>query len=211
MSAEPGDLVSVIVPFYSHPEYLSQAIESVLGQTYERLELLIVDDGSPHDLTTVIEPYSSDSRIRAVRQENKGVAAARNTGIQLSRGAYLQFLDSDDWLASEKIACHVRALEAEPDVGLVFCPFHFAEGSNISEPMNPLWDPNWQAQDGYHFNTLWAANRTVLAGPLVRRNWIERANGFDTSNLTEDYELWLRLAALGARCVVCLMRLCITE
>jgi GT2 family glycosyltransferase len=199
MSAVSSDLVSIVIPFYSHPEYLPQALESALGQTYQHLEVIIVDDGSPHNLTPFIQPYLSDSRLRVIRQENRGVAAARNTGVQAAHGAYLQFLDSDDWLASEKIACQVRALEAEPDVGLVFGRFHYVEGNVISEPVDLHRDPLWQPTDGCYFNTLWAANRMVVAGPLVRREWIERAGGFDTTNLTEDYELWLRLAALGCK------------
>lgn len=170
-----SDLVTVVIPFYSHPEYLPQALESALGQTYPHLEILVVDDGSPHDPASIMAPYLGDTRVRMIRQVNQGVAAARNTGIQASQGAYLQFLDTDDYLAPEKIATHVRALEAEPELGLVFCPFRYVEGNTISEPVNPLHDPHWQAEDNSLFYTLWAANRMVLAGPLARREWIERA------------------------------------
>ena len=199
MSPEPRALVSIVIPFYSHPEYLTQALESALGQTYPAIEVLLVDDGSPHDLDPILQPYQRDARLRVIHQENAGVAAARNTGIAASRGVYLQFLDSDDWLAPEKIERHLAALEAAPAVGLVFCPFHFVEGDTISEPVNPptVHDTAWEAGGGRYFNTLWAANRMVVAGPLVRRAWIERAGGFETANLTEDYELWLRLAAMG--------------
>lgn len=194
---EAGSLVSVIIPFYSHPEYLPQALESALGQLYTHLEIIVVDDGSPHDLNALLQPYGGDERLRVIRQPNAGVAAARNTGIQASRGAYFQFLDSDDWLAPEKISRHVTALDARPEIGLVFCPFHFVEEGVVADLVDPAADPFWRAEDGRYFNTLWAANRMVVAGPLIRREWILRANGFDTSNLTEDYELWLRLAALG--------------
>lgn len=199
MSTTSDSLVTIIVPFYSHPEHLPQAIESALGQTYTHLEVIIVDDGSPHDLDAVIQPYVGDARLRVIRQENGGVAKARNTAIQAAQGDFIQFLDSDDWLAPEKIARHVAALEAEPELGLVFCPFHFVEDGVISDPINPLHDPLWQAEDDQYFNTLWAANRMVVTGPLVRREWLVQTNGFDTSNLTEDYELWLRLAALGCK------------
>lgn len=194
-----NDLVSIVIPFYSHPEHLPQALESALGQTYRNVEILVVDDDSPHDLNAYIQPYLADSRIRVIRQENRGVAAARNMGIEASQGTYLQFLDTDDWLAPEKIALHVRALEAEPDLGLVFCPCHYVENGVISEPVDLHRDPLWQPTDDRYFNSLWAANRMVVGAPLMRREWVKRAGGFNTANLTEDYELWLRLAALGCK------------
>jgi glycosyltransferase involved in cell wall biosynthesis len=189
MTADAGNiLVSIIMPFYSHPEFVQQAIESALNQTHSHLEVLVVDDGSPHDLTSLTQPYLSDARFRVLRQENSGVAAARNTGIAAARGRYIQFLDSDDWLAPEKIARHVRALEERSDFGLVFCPTYFVEDGVVSRSVDMLENPRWRAE-GDHFKSLWAANRMVVHAPLVRRTWLEQVGGFNTSDLTEDYEL----------------------
>jgi len=190
-----SDLVSVIVPFYSHPEFLSQALESVLGQTHQHIEVIVVDDGSPHDLTSIIQPYLNDTRLSTIHQENRGVASARNAGIRAAHGAYFQFLDSDDWLAPDKITRHVRALEENPDVGMVFCPTVLVDGSNVIGALDMLRDRRWLAE-GNFFTSFWATNRAVVHAPLVRKEWITAAGDFDESELTEDYEFWLRLAAL---------------
>src|SRR5512142_2373135 len=93
-------LVSVIVPVYNYGRYLPDALDSVIEQTYETWECLVVDDASGDDSAAVAERYAArDNRIRCIRQEsNRGVSAARNRGIAESRGAFVQFLDADDRL-----------------------------------------------------------------------------------------------------------------
>ena len=93
-------LVSVVIPFYSGIEWLFEAIESVLAQTYENIEIIIINDGSPEDLSEFVKEYND--KIRYVHQENRGAAAARNVGINLSKGEYIAFLDADDiWMPNK--------------------------------------------------------------------------------------------------------------
>ena len=92
-------MISVIMPVYNTSEYLDQAVESILRQTYEDWELIIIDDGSNDDSGLKCDSYTrKDSRIKVIHQLNSGISAVRNTGLEIAEGEYLQFLDSDDWL-----------------------------------------------------------------------------------------------------------------
>lgn len=94
--------ISVIMPVYNLEAYLERAIESILGQTYSHWELILVDDGSSDRSGELCDKYSEkDSRIRAFHQENHGAAAARNRGVQESAGAYIAFVDGDDWVSDD--------------------------------------------------------------------------------------------------------------
>lgn len=95
-------LVSVIVPVYNVEPYLEQCVESILAQTYENLEIILVDDGSTDKSGEICDRYAEkDSRIRVIHQENAGVSVARNTGLDICRGDYIGFVDSDDYIASD--------------------------------------------------------------------------------------------------------------
>lgn len=111
--------VSAIVLVYKSERYITETIRSVLEQTYENLEILIVDDGSPDRSIEICQQFT-DPRIRIIRQENRGVAGARNTGIRHAQGEYLAFLDGDDLWLPEKIARHVEHLDRCPQVGVSF-------------------------------------------------------------------------------------------
>ncbi len=106
-------LVSVIIPCYKQAQYLPEAVESVLGQTYPHVEVIVVNDGSPDDTEAVAKRYGD--RIRYVWRPNGGISAARNTGIAHSSGSYLKFLDSDDYLHPEQIAWQMEALAGRED------------------------------------------------------------------------------------------------
>ena len=112
MSDSP--LVSVIIPCYRQAAYLPEAVDSVLAQSYGNVEVIVVNDGSDDDTKAVAEHYGE--RIRYVWRPNGGISAARNTGIQLARGAYLKFLDADDYLHPEQIARQMEVIAGRDDV-----------------------------------------------------------------------------------------------
>lgn len=112
-------LVSVIVPVYNVESYIAETIQSVLDQTYENFELLIVDDGSPDRSAEICQKFT-DSRIQIVRQTNRGLAGARNTGIRHAKGEYIAFLDGDDIWLPDKLAKHAQHLETSHKVGISF-------------------------------------------------------------------------------------------
>lgn len=116
---ENKPLISVIVPVYKVEQYLPRCVDSLLRQTYENLEIILVDDGSPDRCGEICEEYARrDSRIRVIHKENGGLSSARNAGIDVARGEYLGFVDSDDWIEPETYAL-MAAMAMEENVSLV--------------------------------------------------------------------------------------------
>ncbi|WP_416145204.1 glycosyltransferase family 2 protein [Planococcus koreensis] len=94
-----SETISVIVPVYNVQEYLPKCLDSVIGQTYENLEILLVNDGSTDESAEICDRYARmDGRIHVIHQENQGLAAARNAGLEAAAGMYIGFVDSDDWI-----------------------------------------------------------------------------------------------------------------
>jgi glycosyltransferase involved in cell wall biosynthesis len=116
---------SVIMPTYNRAGLVARAVESVLSQTCQDFEIIVVDDGSTDDTEEVLRPYSD--RIRYIRQSNRGSAAARNRGIQESHGQYLAFLDSDDRWYPDKLARMGETIAAHPRVGLFYSDFRLVD------------------------------------------------------------------------------------
>lgn len=118
--------VSVIILVYQSEAYIAAAIHSVLAQTYKNFEILIIDDGSPDRSVEICQQFN-DPRIRIIRQENRGVPAARNTGIRHARGEYIAFLDGDDLWLPQKLEKQIAHLESSPFVGVSFCRSKFVD------------------------------------------------------------------------------------
>ena len=112
--------VSVIIPVYNAEKYIAATVQSVLSQTYENFEIIIVDDGTPDNSVKVCQQFD-DARIKIIHQQNKGLPGARNTGIRHAQGDYLAFLDADDIWLPEKLEKHVEHLNNSPTVGISFC------------------------------------------------------------------------------------------
>ena len=95
-------MISIIVPIYKVEEYLPRCIESILNQTYQDFELILVDDGSPDLSGDICDVYAeTDPRIKVIHQENSGISDARNEGLSRAKGEYISFIDSDDWVHPE--------------------------------------------------------------------------------------------------------------
>jgi glycosyltransferase involved in cell wall biosynthesis len=125
-------VVSVVVPAYNVATTIRQTLDSILHQTFQDIEIIVVDDGATDETPQILKSYK-DSRMRVVRQVNRGLAGARNTGIQLSMGKYIAFCDSDDIWEAEKIELHVRHLEADSSIGISFC------GSSLIKKSSGKW------------------------------------------------------------------------
>lgn len=110
--------VSVVIPVYNCREYVCEAIDSVLGQTYPIHEVIVVDDGSTDNLQQVLSPYLE--KIIFKRQENKGAASARNAGVKISTGDWIAFLDSDDIWLPDKISRQMALADLYPEVDLIY-------------------------------------------------------------------------------------------
>jgi glycosyltransferase involved in cell wall biosynthesis len=180
------ELVSVIIPCFRQAHLLGEAIESVLAQSYPHFEIVVVDDGSPDDPIQVVKRYSS---VRYLRQSNRGVACARNSGIQTSTGEYLVFLDADDRLLPHHLRTNLKAFQEHPDAGLVCGDYRWfgADGTWHVHDCRPSPD---------HYATL--LRRNFIGPPHVvmfTRKIIQKVGGFrqDVSP-SEDQELFLRIA-----------------
>ncbi|WP_424095697.1 glycosyltransferase family 2 protein [Moorena producens] len=111
--------VSIIIPVYGVEKYIATAVKSVINQTYQNFEVLIIDDDSPDKSVNICRKFS-DNRINIIHQTNRGLAGARNTGIRHAKGDYLAFLDGDDLWLPHKLERHMEHLEKFPDVGISF-------------------------------------------------------------------------------------------
>lgn len=201
-------LVSVVVAAYNAQATLSQTLASVLAQSYERLELIVVDDGSTDATAAIVEALAAlDGRVRLVRQSNAGVAAARNQGLRLARGEFIAPLDADDLWAPSKLARMVARLqEAGPDAGFAYCWWVVVDAEGCVLDRSPHW-----REEGSVLRQLAEVNFVGCASiPVFRRSALLRGGpglGYDArlrdldAQGCEDWDLLLRVAQV--RQVVC--------
>ena len=124
-------MISIIVPVYKVEQYLPRCIESILAQTYEEFELLLIDDGSPDNCGRICDEYAEiDSRIQVIHQKNQGVSAARNVGVELAKGEWVCFIDSDDYIESNYTSL---VLMADDNTDVLFYGCKFINGEDVVE------------------------------------------------------------------------------
>jgi glycosyltransferase involved in cell wall biosynthesis len=179
--------ISVIIPAYNAERYIATAIKSCLSQTYAPHEIIVVDDGSTDGTAEVAESFPSPVRVIRL-SENMGASVARNRGVQASTGDWLAFLDADDWFLPEKLELQRRcALENEQAV-LVYTGFRVLN-LNGSEYDGKLPQPREL------FPRLRYRCVMHLGTVALRREAFDAVGGFDPAlGVTEDWDLWLRLA-----------------
>ena len=184
--------VSVIIPTYQSGRFISQAIDSVLTQTYKDFEIIIVDDGSTDNTHEVINKYATDERIRYYYQTNNGPAAARNLGIRMSSGENIAFLDADDLWLPAKLEKQIKLLEDYPAIDLVFCDAYiFDETGMQQKTLFNLSSPS----SGRVLEKLFYLNFIPLLTVVVRRKVFDVVGYFDETVIgPEDYDLWLRIS-----------------
>lgn len=180
--------VSVIIPAYNSAQYVGEAVESALAQTYKDHEIIVVDDGSTDNTKEVLSPYTS--RIKYFFQENRGAPAARNFGISRSRGRYVAFLDADDLWLPDKLEKQVMALESNPHLAFVSSGTYAVNAQN---QIIGVWNKNPQIKE--NFGNLLENNFIYILTVVVRRDCLDKVGGFDERLFpSDDYDLWLRLA-----------------
>ena len=196
--------VSVVMPVYNVERFVGEAITSVLQQTFSDFELIIVDDGAS-DSSLMICERMADHRTRIIRQANRGLAGARNTGIAAARGAFIALLDSDDLWEPEKLMRHVAHLRASPKVGVSYAGAVMIDGAgrDIGLRQTPRFGPVGQREV---FCGLAICNGST---PVFRREVFEeiayhpvaedRSWYFDeTFRRSEDVECWVRISLTTA-------------
>ena len=184
--------VSVILPTYNRAHVVSRAIRSVLEQTYEDFELIVVDDGSTDSTEEVVRSFD-DRRIRYIRhKQNKGRSAARNTGIKIAKGEYIAFQDSDDEWLPEKLEEQMEVFKtSSPQVGVVYTGFYlFYDDKKIYIP-----SANVKTKDGNIYDELLKGNFVGTPAAVVRAECLKKVGMFDESlHCLEDWELFIRIS-----------------
>lgn len=200
MSQSP--LVSVVMPLYNSAATVRESLESILAQTYSNLEILVVDDGSTDEGVALCRSYD-DPRIRIVQQQNRGLAGARNTGIRVSSGAIVAFLDSDDLWLPEKVAMHVNHLQSHPEVGVSYSRSAFIDAAG--ESLGIYQTPQLQGitpelilcRNPISNGSCVVMRREVLDGIRFKANLYGATESYwfdDSFRQSEDIECWLRIA-----------------
>jgi glycosyltransferase involved in cell wall biosynthesis len=192
--------VSVVIPTYNRANYLGKAIQSVLDQTFQDFEIIVVDDGSKDNTREVVGSFK-DTRIRYIYQDNGGVSAARNTAIKASEAVYIAFLDSDDLYLPQNLEIKVKLLDSHPDIGMVCSDiylfdnitgatdgrfWHDKKGAILFDPVRAEQQPIKEL----------LCRRCFIGPPLtmIRREIFAAVGYFDESLPTsEDWDLFFRI------------------
>ena len=209
MSTTAQPLVSVIVAAYNYAHFIGQMLENLFAQTYRNWECMIVDDGSTDNTEEVVRSYAQqDPRIKFIRQANQRQAAARNTGIENSAGAFLQFLDADDLIEPKKLELQVAYLELHPDVDITYSGVRYFTSDHVDERLLSrqysswedagAWMPEISGEGRAILPVLLRNNIMVVNSPLLRRRVVDRVGLFDVGlTPVEDWDYWIRCAAKG--------------
>lgn len=188
MSLDP--LVSVIIPTFNRKEMVARAIESVLDQSYNNLELIVIDDGSSDGTREFLKKYCTDKRFNYYYQENKGQSAARNLGISNSRGEYIALLDSDNYWIKEKLKEQIEYIGVKKEYDILYSEVFLVDqqGDVINKNHSKRFLGNILLK---LLQCNFVTNNTVL----VKKKCFEEMGGFDEDlRYAEDYDLWLRFA-----------------
>ena len=192
-------MFSIIIPVYNKAGTLGVAIESVRAQTVGEWELIVVDDGSTDDLSSALAPYASDPRMRVIHQENAGVSAARNRGIDAAREPYLTFLDADDEWLPHHLEVLERMIRQEPGAGVYATPFRvqFADGRCRDTSGYFAHGGIWRVRDAFAYIYRMGGNNMMnLLGSAIPAEAARAFGGFQPGErVGEDTDFLLHVAA----------------
>ena len=176
-AAPPLPTTSVVIPAYNAAAHIAAAIDSVLAQSVQPLEIIVVDDGSTDETAQVVA--RGYPQVTLLRQDNRGCGQARNTGCAVARGDWLAFLDADDTWLPQKLEKQL-GFTGDPRVAVVNARRWTPSGEEIGTEIG--------------LETLWHSNVLIVSSTIVRRTAFEAVGGFWSERYCEDYHLWLRLA-----------------
>lgn len=200
-------LVSIILPSYNYASFIADAVASVLQQTHSHIEVIIVDDGSTDDTADVAAGLvKQDDRVVYIRQGNQGPSAARNTGIQQSKGEFILFLDADDIFHHQKIQAHLEHFVQVPDADISYGRSRYFLSGKPEENFSSIaldnndWMPCVSGNATTVMPALVVNNIMPICSAMLRRSVVERVSNFDNAlKWVEDWDYWLRAAAAGCR------------
>ena len=182
--------VSVIIPTYNRARFVLKAIQSVLDQTFNDFEIIVVDDGSTDNTRNLLTNFGK--KIRYFYKNNAGVASARNFGIQQSCAKYIAFLDSDDMWLPERLGKGVKILDSNKDTSLVFSDiYRVKNGQRMKQSYFDLYSP----YKGFVFENLYLQDFIPTSSVVLKEECFKKTGLFDEDLPScEDYDMWLRIS-----------------
>lgn len=189
-----NQLVSVIIPTYNSAPYISEAIDSVLGQSYSDYEIIVIDDGSTDNTGELLNNYSHNPKVSVIRLDvNSGVSAARNAGLNIARGDIIALLDADDIWLPEKLNKQVQALKEAPESGWIYC-----NGSVVDQNLKKMYffTERWNQTGGMIYADILLKSLCVpVSSVIIKREVFDHCGFFDPElKAVEDLDLFLRIA-----------------
>lgn len=191
MNTPTKPLVSIITPTYNRADFIEQAVDSVLAQTYTNFELLIVDDGSTDNTRELLEPALDDSRVRYFHQENQGQSVARNLALSEAKGDFVCFLDSDNYWPVDKLEKQVELFTQHPEYDVIY-----GDIIVIDENDREITRKNMRRYSGHIARHMIRDNCVSMNTAMARRRCFDELGAMSgTRRVADDYDLWLRFSA----------------
>ncbi|TDK43322.1 glycosyltransferase family 2 protein [Algoriphagus formosus] len=192
----PNIQFSIIIPCYNHSKYLNDCFESIFRQSFKAWEAILVNDGSKDNSGEFAkELVKREPRVKYIYQENKGLSAARNTGMAAAKGEYLLFLDADDWLYPDCLRTYSNFLKKNPQSKLLRCGYVYWD-----HPNGRKYHTHNPGGNGLIYPTVLTQNIGPCHSILIRRDFAESLGGFDTSlKSCEDWDFWIRAGKMGVK------------
>ena len=180
------------MPVYNAVQYVSEAIESILSQTFEDFEFVIVDDGSTDGSSEILNNFAKrDSRIRLISRENKGLVASLNEGIAAARGEFIARMDADDISLSDRFEKQLELFWLDNDLAAVGCQRTLIDSDGDSLNLPRLLPTNHENIDADNLNGVVSV---VHPSTMIRKSALQAVGGYRSWSIGEDLDLWLRLA-----------------
>ena len=205
---ESKTLISIIVPIYNVENYLRQCLDSIMNQTYQNFECLLINDGSPDNSADICREYvSKDSRFRYFEKENGGVSSARNLGIEHSKGEYITFIDSDDWVESDYLEVLYRALlEEQADIAIsTYKQFNMDDNCYYLHSYQRGYDrkvfTNGELIDALYSLYVYDNTYNFVSCKLVSREILKYIHFNLSTSYGEDMEFWNKVFLISKKIV----------
>ena len=203
-----NELISIIVPIYNVENYLRQCLDSIMSQTYQNFECLLINDGSPDNSADICREYvEKDSRFRYFEKENGGVSSARNLGIEHSKGEYITFIDSDDWVDSDYLEVLYNALiDENADISVsTYKRFHMADNCWYFHSFQRGYEKKIftgsELIDNLQLLSSFDHSYGSVCGKLVKSVRVETIRFNEETTLGEDMEFWYKLYLISDKIV----------
>ena len=203
-----NELVSIVVPIYNVENYLRQCLDSIMGQTYQNFECLLINDGSPDHSADICREYvSKDSRFKYFEKKNGGVSSARNLGIEHSKGDYITFIDADDWVDSDYLeVLYTTLLEEGADITVsTYKQFNIKDGCFYIHSFQRGYEKKIftgsELIDKLQLLSSFDHSYSSVCGKLVKSVRVENIRFNEETTLGEDMEFWYKLFLISDKVV----------